>query len=93
MPTAHARIASAQARKLLRTLCNHWRHKFAVEYADDRARIVFDADTRLDATAADERLELELAAADAARLISLQGVVLEHLQRFAREEALTAEWR
>ncbi|MBX9400919.1 DUF2218 domain-containing protein [Lysobacter sp. BMK333-48F3] len=93
MPTAHARIASAQARKLLRTLCNHWRHKFELEYADDRARIVFDADTQLRAGADETGLALELIAADPARLHTLQGVVLEHLQRFAREETLAADWR
>jgi len=93
MVTAHARIASPQARKLLRTLCNHWRHKFAVEYADDRARIPFDADARLDAVADEAGLDLSLAAADPTRLTALQGVAMEHLQRFAREETLVAVCR
>lgn len=93
MPTAHARVSSVQARKLLRTLCNHWRHKFELEYANDRARIAFDADARLEAAADEAGVDLELSAADPARLHVLQGVVLDHLQRFAREERLAADWR
>lgn len=93
MATVTARIESPNARKHLRTLCNHWRHKFAVVHADDRAHIPFSDSTHVDARADADGLDVLIRDPDPAALPRLKAVVAEHLQRFAREEVLVFDWQ
>jgi hypothetical protein len=93
MPASHATIPTASASRYLQQLCKHWSHKFAVEFTPERGDIPFD-DTRrclLDASA--DRLALRIEAADDAALARMQGVVIEHLKRFAfREDLGEVQW-
>lgn len=93
MAAVTARIATPNARKHLRTLCNHWRHKFAVVHADDRAHIPFSDTTHVDARADDTGIDALIRDPDPAALPRLQDVLAEHLQRFAREEVLVFDWK
>lgn len=93
MAAVTARIATPNARKHLRTLCNHWRHKFAVVHTDDRAHIPFSDTTHVDARADDTGIDVLIRDPDADALPRLQSVLAEHLQRFAREEALVFDWQ
>jgi hypothetical protein len=93
VPSTEARIATANASKLLRTLCNHWRHKFDLNYSDDRAHIPFSAEAHVAGSADATGLTMTISHTDATQLPQLQTVVAEHLQRFAREETLVFEWQ
>jgi hypothetical protein len=93
MPASHATVATASASRYLQQLCKHWSHKFAVEFTPERGTIPFDATRicRLDASA--DALALHIEAADDATLERMQGVVIDHLKRFAfREDLDDVQW-
>lgn len=93
MPASHATISTQSASRYLQQLCKHWSHKFKVEFTPEHGTIPFD-ETRmcvLDASAG--QLALRIEAADDATLERMQGVVIDHLKRFAfREEFGEVRW-
>ena len=93
MPASQTTVPTTSASRYLQQLCKHWSHKFAVEFTPERGTIPFD-DTRrclLDASA--DKLALRIEAADDATLQPTQGVVIDHLKRFAfREELGEVRW-
>jgi hypothetical protein len=93
MPASHVSIPTVSASRYLQQLCKHWSHKFAVEFTPEHGKIPFD-DTRLcTLDASPERLALRIEAADDATLERTQGVVIEHLKRFAfREDLGNVAW-
>lgn len=93
MPVSHATIQTASASRYLQQLCKHWSHKFAVEFTPEQGTIPFD-DTRLcRLQASPDTLALTIEAADDATLERMQGVVIEHLKRFAfREDLGNVAW-
>lgn len=94
MPVSHADIATASASRYLQQLCKHWSHKFAVEFTPEHGTIPFDETRTCTLDAAPDRLALKVEAADDATLERMQGVVIEHLKRFAfREDLGAVEWR
>ena len=90
MPTSQARIPTAAASRYLQQVCKHWSHKFAVEFTPERGTIPFDGTRRCLLEASPERLALRIEAADDATLERMQGVVIDHLKRFAFREDLGA---
>jgi hypothetical protein len=92
MHTSQAQVATAAASRYLVQLCKHWAHKLDVEYTSETARIQFPSGLcRMKADAADLLVIVE--AADADTVSRLQGVVEEHLRRFAfREQLGTFAW-
>lgn len=90
MPTSHAIVPTASASRYLQQLCKHWGHKFAVEFTPERGTIPFDHTRRCVLEASPERLALRIEAADGATLERMQGVVIDHLKRFAFREDLGA---
>lgn len=91
---SHATVIPADPAKLLRTLCNHWRHKFEIQRPDDtRAHIPFgefgDAWFRVQGNA----LDIRVVQSDDVLRERLQEVIESHLRRFERNEALAFEWR
>lgn len=94
MPAAHARIATEEASRLIKRLCTHWSHKFAVEFDETHGRVPFDASTAATLNARDGQLDVRVEAEDAERLARMQDVVAEHLQRMARaEQPLQIDWQ
>lgn len=93
MPASHAIIQTASASRYLQQLCKHWSHKFAVEFTPEQGTIPFD-DTRVcRLQASPDTLALTIEAADDATLDRMQGVVIEHLKRFAfREDFGDVAW-
>ena len=89
MPTTRATIHTASASRYLQQLCKHWSHKFEVTFTPEHGVIPFDSERRctLDATA--DGLALSIVAADADGMTRMQGVVFDHLKRFAFREELT----
>lgn len=95
MPRTTTSTRSNDAPRLLRTLCNHWRHKFEIRRDDDAHAFVPFVD---DAQGADfnvegEVLHIALALDDAEAIARYQQVIENHLQRFARDETLVFDWR
>jgi hypothetical protein len=91
MSVAVARVPTAHASRYLQQLCKHWSHKFAVEFTPHHGRIEMSAGVLiLDADA--EGLGLHLTA-EPDNLERMQGVVADHLQRFAFREELQFDWQ
>jgi len=93
MPLSQATVATLDAGRYLKRLCNHFAHKLPVELTEDRGVLRFEFGTcRLHATP--EALLMEAEAADAEALERLQSVVVSHLDRFAwKEGQLPVDWR
>jgi len=93
MPASRAIIPTAAASRYLQQLCKHWSHKFAVEFTPERGSIPFDETRRCKMEASPDALALRIEAADEATLERTQGVVIEHLKRFAfREDLGEVRW-
>lgn len=92
MPESHALVATAHASRYLQQLCKHWAHKFAVEFTPSHGEIALPSGTVvLDAT--DEALEIRIRSLEDTMLDHLEGVVAEHILRFAFREELRFDWR
>jgi hypothetical protein len=89
--TSTATATTANASSYLRKLCQHWSHRFPVEYTDQHGTIQLPtALCTLDAEAETLLIRLDLhEGADEARL---RQVVEEHLQRFGFKEELVFVW-
>ena len=93
MPASQANITTASDSRYLQQLCKHWSHKFAVEFTPQHGTIPFDATRSCTLDASPDRLALRIEAADDATVERMQGVVIEHLKRFAfREELGDVKW-
>jgi hypothetical protein len=93
MPASNAVIPTASASRYLQQLCKHWSHKFAVEFTPEHGVIPFDATRRCTLDASATALSLKVEAADDATLERTQGVVIDHLKRFAfREDLGEPKW-
>lgn len=92
MSVATARVPTAHARKYLTQLSKHWSHRFPdLTYTAETARIPLpDGPTRL--AADDQALDIRIEAVDAETRERLQGVVADHLKRFAFREELAFDW-
>ena len=93
MPASQATIPTTSASRYLQQLCKHWSHKFAVEFTPERGTIPFDVTRVCTLDASSERLALRIEAADDTSLERTQGVVIDHLKRFAfREDLGEVKW-
>lgn len=93
MPVASAEIETPEAARLVKRLCTHWAHKFAVVFDAGSGFVPFDDSTRARLRAGGDRLHVIVEAADDATLERFQGVVASHLQRMARAGELAIRWR
>ena len=76
MPTSRALVASNDAPRLLRTLSNHWRHKFDVRRdSDTHAHIPFAEAAGADFEVAGDALLIKLVHDDGAGMARLREVV------------------
>jgi hypothetical protein len=88
MPASRATIPTASGSRYLQQLCNHWKHKFAVENTPEKGVIPFSEDRTCTLSATPENLSIQVEAPDQETLLRLQGVVIDHLKRFAFRENL-----
>jgi len=94
MPQSLADVACIDPTRLLRRLCNHWRHKFEIERRDDHhALIPLGEVGTAEFTISPGVLHVEARHADAEQLPRLQQVIVNHLARFARDETLVFDWQ
>jgi hypothetical protein len=93
MPSSSARIATANASRYLQQVCKHWSHKFAVKFTPERGRVPFAEDRICELEAEPQALLMHLEAPDDESLTRLEGVVVDHVKRFAfREELEEVAW-
>ena len=93
MPASHATVTTASASRYLQQLCKHWSHKFSVEFTPAAGRDPVRRDAGVPARGAAGSPCLRIEAADDATLERMQGVVIEHLKRFAfREDFGEVRW-
>lgn len=91
MSAITAQVNTANASSYLRKLCQHWSHRFSLEYDAQHGTIQLPQ-ARCVLSASPEALTVRLdlqAEADGARL---RQVVEEHIRRFAFREELTFLW-
>lgn len=88
MPVSQARVATSSASRYLTQLCKHWGHKFDVTYTSETGRVPFGPDRVCTFMAEPELLTMRIETADQDALARLEGVVVEHLKRFAFREDL-----
>jgi len=94
MPRSLVDLASHDPERLLRRLCNHWRHKFEIERSDDRHALIPMGEVGIsEFTITPGMLHVEARHADGTQLPRLQQVIADHLERFARDETLLFDWR
>jgi hypothetical protein len=93
MPVSHTTIPTESASRYLQQLCKHWSHKFAVEFTPEHGSIPFDTTRVCTLDASPSELALRIEAQDGATLERTQGVVIDHLKRFAfREDLGAVKW-
>jgi len=94
MSRSLADISCNDPARLLRRLCNHWRHKFEIERRDEQhALIPLGEVGTAEFTTAPGILHVQALHSDDGQLPRLRQVIENHLQRFAHDEALVFDWR
>jgi len=91
MPRSQARIETGSASKYLQQLCKHFAHKVEVDYDAHAAHVRFPfGECRM--AADDAVLRIECDAETEETLKRAQGVIDEHLVRFAWREKPAIVW-
>ena len=91
MAQSTADVATEHGSKYLQQLCKHWSHKMTTEFDPGRGRVDFPSGAQLFLEAGSGRLHLKLEAPDDS-LARMEGVVADHLKRFAFREELVFDW-
>lgn len=92
MYESRASVTTPNAERLIKRLCNHWRHKFPVQLDPKGADIQLPLGTcNLQNT--DGGLEVTLKTGDGEQLQRMQTVVADHLQRMGNDEPLAFDWQ
>ncbi|MDO6964711.1 DUF2218 domain-containing protein [Rhizobium alvei] len=92
MASSSADVSTEHASKYLQQLCKHWTHKMATEFDPQRGRVEFPSGAVLHLEAQPAVLLLTIEHDDPAMLDRLEGVVAEHIARFAFRETLEFNW-
>jgi hypothetical protein len=94
MSVSVARVPTPSASRYLQQLAKHWSHKLTVSYTPEEGTIAFPNGAHLALRADSQSLDLALTVPEGEDPGRMQGVVAEHLDRFAfREAPLTFDWR
>ena len=92
MYRSQSRITASNPSRLIKRLCNHWRHKFPVQLDEQSGDIGLPLG-RCSLRANEGVLDARLEADDRAQLQQLQKVVADHLARMAGDEPLNIAWQ
>jgi uncharacterized protein len=92
MPTSTAHVKTEHGSRYLQQLCKHWSHRFTVEFDEKAGKVPFSDDAQVEFSAEPSALTMVLSVADAGNLERMQGVVADHLKRFAFREELDIVW-
>lgn len=91
MAKSTADVATENASKYLQQLCKHWSHKLVTEFDPAKGRVDFPSGVQLFLEADGSGLHLALEAPEES-LERMEGVVADHLKRFAFREELAFDW-
>jgi uncharacterized protein len=91
MARSTAVVATESASKYLQQLCKHWSHKMVTEFDPAKGRVDFPSGAQLFLEADGSALHLTLEAPDDS-IERMEGVVADHLKRFAFREELIFDW-
>lgn len=87
---SHTNISTDDGSRIVKRLCNHWKHKFEINEIDGRFEIPFpDAKVILQTTATQITVDIQTEKTDV--IEQYQNVVVNHLNRMAQQE-FSAEW-
>ncbi|MCQ4303487.1 DUF2218 domain-containing protein [Stutzerimonas frequens] len=92
MYRSQSRITASNPSRLIKRLCNHWRHKFPVQLNEQGGDIGLPLG-RCSLRANEGVLDARLESTDRAQLQQLQKVVADHLARMAGDEPLNIAWQ
>jgi hypothetical protein len=92
MPAAISHVKTEHASRYLQQLCKHWSHRFPVDFNEKTGTVPFSPDSAVDFAAGESELSMTLRVADPEALERMQGVVADHLKRFAFREELDIVW-
>lgn len=92
MHLSKAAVRTEHASRYLQQLCKHWSHKFSVDFDPHRGRVPFSESDEVIFTADDAALTMTLSVADPDQQARMQGVIDDHLKRFAFREELDIVW-
>ena len=91
MTVSTARVSTVSGSRYLQQLCKHWGHKYEVTFDPKHGEIALPfGPLVMDATP--EQLTVVLETHDPASIDRFEGVVAEHVQRFAFREQLAFDW-
>ena len=91
MAKSVAHVPTESGSRYLQQLCKHWGHKYPVSFDPMHGEINLPmGPVRMDATPSE--LVVALETEDAAALDRFEGVVAEHVSRFAHRETLQFNW-
>jgi len=94
MPISTAEIHSSNPARLLRWLCNHWRHKFEIAHNHDGHALIPLGEVGIaEFNVGEGVLHAKASHPDASALPRLHEVIENHLERFARDETLSFDWQ
>ena len=91
MAHSTAQVSTEHASKYLQQLCKHWSHKLTVTFDTEKGTVEFPSGDRLDMVANSKTLSLDLQSG-AETIERMEGVVADHLKRFAFREELIFNW-
>lgn len=93
MQSVSASVATEHGSRYLQQLCKHWSHKLPVEFNVDAGSVKFPNGAILTLTAQPATLEVRLDLPEGEDVERMEGVVSNHLDRFAfREAPLPFTW-
>ena len=92
MTQSTADVKTESASRYLQQLCQHWSHKMTTEFDPEKGRVDFPSGAQLYLEADSTTVHLKLEAEEDA-LERMEGVVADHLKRFAFREELEFAWK
>ena len=93
MPISQARIATSNGSRYLQQLCKHWSHKFTVAFSPERGSIDFGGGQSCSLDASPEELLVRAEVPEGDDLHRFEGVIADHIARFAFRETLAFDWQ
>lgn len=92
MYLSKAVVRTEHASRYLQQLCKHWSHKFSVDFDPHKGQVPFSDNAEVTFAADDAALTMTLSVADRDQQARMQGVIDDHLKRFAFREELDIVW-
>ncbi len=92
MPISESRVATTHGSRYLQQLCKHWSHKFTVDFTAERGMIDFGDGRACALAAGGDALTLRATVPEGADAARFEGVIADHLKRFAFREELAFDW-